>query len=68
MKKLLKKEDKIYKEKYEGTNGIKRVICLLDDNCVRYIKFVNNTRIGIKEYENNEKEICLKSATNWLNR
>jgi hypothetical protein len=68
MKKLLKKEDKMFTEKYEGFNGIKRVICILDNNCVRYIKFVNNTRIGIQEYENNEKEKCFNSATNWLNK
>lgn len=68
MEKLYKKEDKIFNEIYEGINGKKRVVCILDNNCVRYMKYIGIKRIGINEYENNQKERCFKLATNWLNK
>jgi hypothetical protein len=68
MVELYKKEDKIFKEIYEGINGDKRVVCILDNNCVRYMKFVGVKRIGINQYENGQQERCFKLATNWINR
>lgn len=41
MAELKKVENNIFKEYYEGRNDGRRVICILDLNCVRYYRAAN---------------------------
>ena len=68
MKELVRKNDYYFNESYEGINGAKRVVCILDNNCVRYVKYINNKKAGKNEYQNHEKEKCFTNATKWLNK
>jgi hypothetical protein len=68
IEKLTKSEDPMFQEKYEGERCSKRVICILDDNCVRFVGFVNNKRVVRREYANNKKALCMARAIAWLNK
>lgn len=71
MKTLERIQSNIYDEIYEGINGNKKVHCILDDHCVRYVvtdlrKPRNNgTR---HEFPNDKKELCYKNALKALNK
>lgn len=70
MKELIKVNDELFNEHYEGVaaNG-KKVICILDDNCVRYMVLnANGKQIRRREYENTQKETCFRNATKAFNR
>ena len=70
MLELTKRDNTIFNEYYEGTavSGA-RVICILDDNCVRYSVYDRNSkRILRREYANNNKTLALRKATEWLNK
>jgi hypothetical protein len=70
MLELTKRDNTIFAEYYEGTaiSGA-RVICILDDNCVRYSVYDRNSkRITRREYANNNKTLAIRKATEWLNK
>ena len=72
MLELKKTQDSMFNEYYEGTavSGWK-VICILDDNCVRYMVFDSTgKRKKRREYGNavENKETCFKRATEAINR
>ena len=70
MKELKKIENSMFNEYYEGeaVSGAK-VICILDDNCVRYIVFNKyGKRVARREYANTSKALCFKKATEALNK
>lgn len=67
MKELVKVENYMFTEYYEGTCWNKKVVCILDDNCVRFVGFVNGKRTVRREYSNKNKEMCMRKATEWLN-
>lgn len=70
MLELTKRENTIFNEYYEGTAASgARVICILDDYCVRYSVYDHNSkRIARREYANNNKALALRKATEWLNK
>lgn len=70
MAELKKVENTIFKEYYEGLNGSRRVVCILDNNCVRYMVFVNGKQKNRQEYGNglNAKDRCFKYAAKALNK
>lgn len=68
MMKLVKVEDEIFKDVYVGTNGNRKVTCILDTNCVRYIVFENGKRVRRSEFSNDQKEKCFTNAEKALNR
>lgn len=55
-------------ETMEKVLGNKRVNIILADNCVRYVKFVNGKKCGVREYENHQKEKCVADACKWLEK
>lgn len=57
-----------FNEEYEGINGKKKVCCILDNDCVRYMVFVDGKRKRIAEFSNDKKELCFKNATKALNK
>ena len=70
MLELKKVESNMFNEYYEGiaVSGAK-VICILDDNCVRYTALTAaGKRIARREYGNTGKATCFKKATETLNR
>lgn len=68
MKELVKKESYHFNEYYEGENENKKVQCILDNNCVRYMVFVNGKKVSRREFSNDKKELCFKNATKALNK
>lgn len=74
MKELKKVERFGAKEYYEGTSadGKTKVMCILDDNCVRYSVCKKGRtifkQVSRHEYGNHEKEICFRNATKAFNR
>lgn len=68
MNELFKKENGNFKEYFEGTNGSRRVTCILDDNCVRYMVFLNGKLKSRREFSNSKKEMCFRNATKALNK
>lgn len=71
MKELVKVKSNLFNKIYAGINGNKEVVCILDDNCVRYIvKDLTKPRQRGKrhEFSNDKKELCFKNATKVLNR
>ena len=70
IEKLTHVKDSAFREKYEGFNGDKRVVCILDNNCVRYMGFVRCKRTTCREYGNTEKDkaTCMARALAWLNK
>ena len=68
---LTRKENWMFEKYYEGTNGNKTVICILDNWCVRYHVIINNgseTTNKRHEFSNDKKELCFKNATKALNK
>ena len=68
---LTRKENWMFENYYEETNGNKTVMCILDNWCVRYHVIINNGRkITNKrhEFSNDKKELCFKNATKALNK
>ena len=68
MNELIKTKNPLFDEYYEGTCGGKKVICILDDNCVRYMVFENGKNKSRREFCNYNKELCFKNATKALNK
>lgn len=68
MKELIKIENTFFNNYYEGLNGYKKVICILDDYCVRYHVFINGKQKSRREFKNDKKELCFKNATKILNK
>lgn len=58
---------------FEGINGKNKVMCILDENCVRYAAFkltnLNTWRkVKTSEFSNDKKALCFKNATKALNK
>jgi hypothetical protein len=68
VEKLIQVKDHYFDEYYVGYNGSKTVVCILDDNCVRYVGFDNAKRKTRREYSNDKKELCMRRAIAWLNK
>lgn len=61
-----------FNEAYEITNYNRRVKIVLDDYCVHYCRFKATNRgawklICRKEFENVNKQLCVKNAVKWVN-
>ena len=72
MLKLKKVEHDMFSQYYEGTNGTKKVTCILDKNCVRYVVLVPG-KWGMKvasrrEYSNGNESRCFAAAETALNK
>lgn len=68
-------EDGFFSEYYEGeVPGVRRVVCILDDNCVRYMVSEWGRRGWSQKTrrcygnEPRSKALCLANATKALNR
>lgn len=72
MAELKKVENAMFKEYYEGLNGSRRVVCILDPNCVRYTVFApgkwGERQISRREFANGKENLCFKNAIKALNR
>lgn len=58
----------MFKEYFTGSNGTRRVICILDDFCVRYMVFEKGKMKSRREFSNNKKELCFRNAEKALNK
>lgn len=67
MTKLVKINDGMFKEMYSGERGSKKVICILDENCVRYMVFENGKKKRTSEFNNAQKAKCFANAEKALN-
>ena len=72
MLKLTKVDHDMFSEYYEGTNGTRKVACILDQNCVRYMVLVPGKH-GMKvasrrEYANGSEARCFAAAEKALNK
>lgn len=67
MKRLVKVAHEMFKEVYEGTNGKRSVRCILDQNCVRYIVFVDGKKKSVREFSNGQQTQCFANAEKALN-
>ena len=60
-----------FNEAYEIINGNRHVKIVLDDNCVRYVRYECKSGkwvlMGRKEYKNSNKQLCIKNAVKWVN-
>lgn len=61
-----------FNEAYEIIGCGRRVKIVLDDNCVHYCRFKATNRgawklICRKEFENVNKQLCVKNALKWVN-
>lgn len=65
---LKKIKHEVFSNYYIGENGNKKVIAILDTNCIRYMVIVNGKQITRREYANGNESICLKNATKALNK
>ena len=47
-----------------------KIVCILDNNCVRFTRSVNGKKVYSKEFSNTEgdKERCLELATKMYNK
>lgn len=63
-----KVDNYVFNEYYEGVKGDKKVIVILDENCVRYHVIMNGKHKRKSEFDNNSKEKCLKNALMVLNK
>lgn len=68
MNELLKINCEGFKEYYIGTNGQKKVVCILDKNCVRYMVYTNGKLKSKREFSNGKEDICFKNAMKALNK
>ena len=72
MRELVKVKSLVFEEQYEGIVGDQKIVCVLDDNCVRWttcrkIKGVWKL-VGKHEYQNSNKARCFNEATKALNK
>lgn len=72
---LNRTENAMFDEYYEGIiENRRRVICILDDYCVRYMVFTYSRagwkKVSCREYGNapKSKALCLANATKALNK
>jgi len=74
---LEKSEDKIFNRIFVGTKEVmnkdyrmieRKVTCILDKNCVRYVVVENGKQISRREFANGKEELCFKNATKALNK
>lgn len=61
-----------FNEAYEIIGCGRRVKIVLDDYCVHYVRFKAANRgqwksMGRKEFENANKQLCIKNALKWVN-
>ena len=60
-----------FNEAYEVVNGNRCVKIVLDDYCVRYVRYERKSgkwvMIGRKEFTNANKQLCVKNALKWVN-
>ena len=68
MAELKKVKDAIFDEYYEGVNGLRRVICILDPFCVRYMVLENGKKKIRQEFSNGKESLCFKNALKALNK
>lgn len=68
MAKLEKVNDKMFNQMFEGVNGSRRVVCILDSCCVRYMVFENGKRKSRREFSNGQEAICFRNAEKALNK
>lgn len=66
--KLEKVEHELFLQYYVGQNGSRKVVAILDKNCIRYMVYECGKLISRHEYINGNKEICFKNATKALNK
>ena len=77
MEKLVKVKHEMFNEYFEGERKgyiqkkgyvERKVICILNDNCVRYC-VIENGKFKRKSYfDNDNKELCFRNAEKVLNR
>ena len=62
-------ETEVFNCKRCGLNKIK-IVCILDNNCVRFIRSVNDKKVYCKEFSNieSDKKRCLELATKMYNK
>lgn len=68
VEKLIRVKDYAFEQYYVGYNGSKCVVCILDDNCVRFVGFDNAKVKTRREYSNDKKDLCMRRALAWLNK
>lgn len=68
MKQLVKINHEVFREAYEGVNGDRRVLCILDENCVRYMVIVNGKLKSRREFSNGQEKTCFRNAERALNK
>lgn len=68
MNELIRKENEIFKEYFERTNGRRRVVCILDNHCVRYMVILDGKLKSRHEFSDDKKEKCFRNATKALNK
>lgn len=56
----------IYKVWMEVEHGNRKVLIILDDNCVRYHGYINGKQVCRKEFKNNHKSMCEARAMKWV--
>lgn len=70
MLKLEKIKSRFFNEIYTAEKDNKKVIVILDNNCVRFHKYVaqfeNWKEIGKSTYNNKNKEMCKRNALKYL--
>lgn len=54
--------------KKDYTHVLRRVVCITDDNCVRYVVYENGKKLRTSEFSNDQKEKCFCNAVKALNR
>lgn len=67
MKHLSQISHDIFAQFYTGSNGARKVNCILDDNSVRFIVFENGKKKRVREFSNCDKAKCLAEAEKALN-
>lgn len=77
MTKLIKINDNFFDEIYAAERFAmkkdystvkRRVVCILDDYCVRYVVYENGKKLRTSEFSNDQKEKCFANAEKALNR
>ena len=70
MLKLEKIENRFFNEIYTAEKDNKKVIVILDNNCVRFHKYIaqmeNWKEVGKSTYSNKNKEMCKRNALKYL--
>lgn len=72
MEKLVKAQSDIFDEYYVGQKGLRKVICILDENCVRYMVLAPGKHgmkcVTRREYNNGQEARCFANAEKALNK